>query len=733
MKLFLLFFTFLTISLSVNAQIIVNENPTPLAVCDNNNDGFEQFTLHDKDEEIQNGNPSVSVTYHRTLLDAENAVNEIVDPYINDIAYNDVVYVRAENFAVFDMDLQVRSSPIANTPAPLRKCDDAVADGFTFFDLTVAAIEVLGSLNPLGFDLYYYENLADATTAGDLAITNPDFSQAVSNPQSYFNIQAYAQDIYILLVSNANGTIPPNPNSAEGCYDIVSLPIIVNPTPPDNGPFEMMLCDDDLGGSSPNDGVSTFDLTVNNLMITGGDPTLIVTWYQTLADEQNGAPILIPSSYQNLTTPQTVIYRVENQEGCKTLGFLTLSVLPNPSPNQNPSPIIACDDNNDGIYGGWDLTLRDIEILNGEFDVSIYYYVSEAEAQAGVPGTEIIMPFTNSVPFVQTVFARVTNSVPPNMLECYTIVELELIVNEIPPITQPNNLFINEGDGDGFAIFDLTVNNAVMLAGLNPADYDISYFQTAVDAQNNTNPFTNPEVYANIVNPQTIYVRVEKVNTACFLITSFEIATDELAPDADGDGIANEDEDINGNGNLNDDDTDGDGIPNYLDSDDDGDTVQTIVETAGIGAGVAPSSYIYIDTDGDNIENYLDNDDDGDGTLTINEDYNNNGTPIDDDTNANGIPDFLDDEVFLSVNSFTFQDLSVYPNPTSDSFTVQSSQLVSETTISLYDIQGKMLLSEKMLPQNGKLTLEVSSLENGVYFVKISSEGNSVVRKLLKI
>ncbi|HET8804687.1 MAG TPA: T9SS type A sorting domain-containing protein, partial [Aequorivita sp.] len=328
--------------------------------------------------------------------------------------------------------------------------------------------------------------------------------------------------------------------------------------------------------------------------------------------------------------------------------------------------------------------------------------------------------------------ARVVNTVPPNLLPCYTIVELELIVNELPPITQPNNLFINEGDGDGFAIFDLTVNIPVMLGGLNPSDYEVFFYENEADAEIDVLRIANPTAFINTTNPDIVYVRVENLNTGCFIITSFEIATDELAPDADGDGIANEDEDLNNNGDLNDDDTDGDGIPNYLDSDDDGDTVQTIDETTGIGAGVAPN-YIYIDTDGDTIENYLDNDDDGDGTLTIDEDYNNNGNPIDDDTNANGIPDFLDDEVFLSVNSFGFEDLSIYPNPTSDSFTVQSSQLVLQTAISLYDLQGKLLFSEKMLPQNGKLTMQVSSLENGVYFVKISSEGNSIVKKLIKI
>lgn len=48
------------------------------------------------------------------------------------------------------------------------------------------------------------------------------------------------------------------------------------------------------------------------------------------------------------------------------------------------------------------------------------------------------------------------------------------------------------------------------------------------------------------------------------------------------------------------------------------------------------------DTDGDGIPNYLDADDDGDGKLTRDEDTNNNGNWFDDDTDGDGIPNFLD-------------------------------------------------------------------------------------------
>ena len=48
------------------------------------------------------------------------------------------------------------------------------------------------------------------------------------------------------------------------------------------------------------------------------------------------------------------------------------------------------------------------------------------------------------------------------------------------------------------------------------------------------------------------------------------------------------------------------------------------------------------DTDGDGIPNFLDSDDDGDRVLTKHEDIDNDGDPTNDDTNGNGIPNYLD-------------------------------------------------------------------------------------------
>lgn len=48
------------------------------------------------------------------------------------------------------------------------------------------------------------------------------------------------------------------------------------------------------------------------------------------------------------------------------------------------------------------------------------------------------------------------------------------------------------------------------------------------------------------------------------------------------------------------------------------------------------------DTDGDGLPNFVDNDDDGDGVLTRYEDIDGDGDPTNDDTNGNGTPNYLD-------------------------------------------------------------------------------------------
>jgi len=76
----------------------------------------------------------------------------------------------------------------------------------------------------------------------------------------------------------------------------------------------------------------------------------------------------------------------------------------------------------------------------------------------------------------------------------------------------------------GAEVFDLTVNQSIILSTVsNPNNYVVTYHETQLDAENNTTAIGNPSSFMNITNPQTIFVRVENIETSEAEFTSFNI------------------------------------------------------------------------------------------------------------------------------------------------------------------------------------------------------------------
>lgn len=92
--------------------------------------------------------------------------------------------------------------------------------------------------------------------------------------------------------------------------------------------------------------------------------------------------------------------------------------------------------------------------------------------------------------------------------------EIPIRLFESPQIPPLNNLETCEIIGDIF--FDLTEATA----HLDPR-YNIQFFLTYEDAENNTNAISDPEHFQSTENPQNIFVRVD--NEDCFIISSFSI------------------------------------------------------------------------------------------------------------------------------------------------------------------------------------------------------------------
>ncbi len=90
----------------------------------------------------------------------------------------------------------------------------------------------------------------------------------------------------------------------------------------------MEVCDDD------DDGVAVFDLTTQTPAVLNGRDAAdyTVSYYETLADAQSGTnAISDPSAYRNTSNPQTVFYRIENNDtGCWSTDDFDLIVNPRP-------------------------------------------------------------------------------------------------------------------------------------------------------------------------------------------------------------------------------------------------------------------------------------------------------------------------------------------------------------------------------------------------------------------
>ncbi|MBU2930228.1 CUB protein, partial [Winogradskyella psychrotolerans] len=81
---------------------------------------------------------------------------------------------------------------------------------------------------------------------------------------------------------------------------------------------------------------------------------------------------------------------------------------------------------------------------------------------------------------------------------------------------------------DGFATFDLSSQEAIILGGQDPATYNVSFHASQDDADNNAGNL--PDSYTNTTaNLETIYVRVENpLYSSCYSTTSFDLIVNAL-------------------------------------------------------------------------------------------------------------------------------------------------------------------------------------------------------------
>lgn len=378
--------------------------------------------------------------------------------------------------------ISVAQPPEANPVNDIFSCEDVMGSGISStFDMSTIETEVLdGQTNAL---VSYYDHNGNPLP---YPLPNP-FTNTVSN----------IQEITVRVTDNADLC----------CYSETTFNLITNPSPTIPNIPDELVCDND------GNGFSEFNLSNLETTLINNQANIVVEFY----DSNN---VIIAAAdladYNNITINQDYITArvIDTSNGC--FAETTINLMIHDVPVANPlTPLVACDDNNDGISEYFNTTDIAQMVLGNQTGMSVTYFT---EAGVALP-SPLPNPFTNSIPFNQNIVVRVTNITT----QCYAETTLQLQTITQPSINQPNDLFACN-EGDGFATFDTSSIENQLIGNQT----DLVIFYTDQDGNSLASPLAT--MFQNTVPyTQTIFVRVEdNANPLCTSETSFNLVVNEL-------------------------------------------------------------------------------------------------------------------------------------------------------------------------------------------------------------
>jgi uncharacterized repeat protein (TIGR01451 family) len=86
----------------------------------------------------------------------------------------------------------------------------------------------------------------------------------------------------------------------------------------------------------------------------------------------------------------------------------------------------------------------------------------------------------------------------------------------------------------------------------------------------------------------------------------------------------------------------------------------------------------------------------------------------------------------LGVTDVAQYIFSLYPNPANDSMTIQLQQHMPVGTIAIFNLLGQKVKTISPLFDNGVMTIDVSDLNSGTYFIQLQSGNGKTTKKLIK-
>ncbi len=247
-------------------------------------------------------------------------------------------------------------------------------------------------------------------------------------------------------------------------------------------------------------------------------------WFQDgeLVTELDDQGNVIDYNEPTLTATETGTYQVRvlggicDQSVLYFSAYIQINFYDSPEPVE-PQTITLCDGPEADGAASFNLDALTAELALDGFTIS--YYTDPTDANQAMGAITATDGFSSTG---ETIFMRIEDSdaATDGYLGCRELSSVELIVNPVPTINQPEPLFVcddMDGSIDGTTEFDLTSINTEVTT---EDGIEVTYHNSQEDADEDTGDITST-TYSSA--GETLYIRAENTTTGCYQTTTFDI------------------------------------------------------------------------------------------------------------------------------------------------------------------------------------------------------------------
>ena len=202
---------------------------------------------------------------------------------------------------------------------------------------------------------------------------------------------------------------------------------------------------------------------------------------------------------------------IETSDGCSDTVTMEVVVSKKPIANRVEDIEVCEDIYLTGISSFINTSNIESQVLGNQNGLVVRYFDNSGNALSN----PLPNPMINSVANRETIIVRVYND---NNLECYAETSFSIIVNPLPQITEIADIYACDIDSDGFAEFNISSLNSILLEGQTEMKFKLFH----ENGQQFSFPIPN-KITNTISNQEIITARITNPKTNCYNESSFKL------------------------------------------------------------------------------------------------------------------------------------------------------------------------------------------------------------------